>query len=461
MKITTRVLVALVLLTTVQLYGQVSVVWVEDWETPAPAPGNWQDNWVPEGTGGGMWEVGESGQVAGEPAPIMPSGPNCLATRLGAAYDEYHDTRLRRLATIVVPPASEHPHLRFWHWYSYSCGDTASFEIRDANDPAATWQAVRAYTGTSGGVWSSPRIDLSDYAGQEIEISFRHVTTNCSGGAWDTSWGWYVDDLMLCIGEANSPNPQTLEGSDPDWWIQSGWRVTAGTWQIGEPMSGPGVTCDLCSGTQLAGTVLGGDYYEYIDSELRSRPVTLPTTAPVLRFRNWYSFSCGDRGEVWIYPTDGSVAAEVVEFTGTAGGWEYAFCDLALFAGMEVEVAFRFISANCSGGAWDVSAGWFLDDFVVLPMQAEEFRRGDINLDQQVNLADPIQLLDALFGSAGMPLCADSADANDDGMINLADAIAVLGHLFSGGGPLPAPFPGCGTDPTIDGMGCGSYPSCP
>ena len=46
----------------------------------------------------------------------------------------------------------------------------------------------------------------------------------------------------------------------------------------------------------------------------------------------------------------------------------------------------------------------------------------------------------------------DAADANDDGQVNIADAIALLGHLFGGVPSLPAPFPGCGTDPTGDGQ---------
>ncbi len=88
--------------------------------------------------------------------------------------------------------------------------------------------------------------------------------------------------------------------------------------------------------------------------------------------------------------------------------------------------------------------------------------RGDANTDGGFDISDAIFLLDFLFipGSATPP-CMDSADTNDDGSVNLADAVTVLGNLFSGGAPIAAPHPGCGPDPTPDGLGCASFPTCP
>lgn len=57
--------------------------------------------------------------------------------------------------------------------------------------------------------------------------------------------------------------------------------------------------------------------------------------------------------------------------------------------------------------------------------------------------------------------CEKSADANDDGSLDLSDSVAVLAHLFLGAGGLPAPFPGCGVDPTDDPLTCEQSPSCP
>jgi hypothetical protein len=46
----------------------------------------------------------------------------------------------------------------------------------------------------------------------------------------------------------------------------------------------------------------------------------------------------------------------------------------------------------------------------------------------------------------GMPTTTEAS--------NLANPITVLEHLFRGGPPLPPPFPGVGTDPTPDTLGC-------
>lgn len=90
----------------------------------------------------------------------------------------------------------------------------------------------------------------------------------------------------------------------------------------------------------------------------------------------------------------------------------------------------------------------------------ERFHRGDCNADDAVNIADAVFTLRYLFASRAAPSCLDAVDANDDGAVDLADVLAVLGHLFVGAGPLPLPFPGCGLDPTADGLGCVGFPPC-
>ena len=49
---------------------------------------------------------------------------------------------------------------------------------------------------------------------------------------------------------------------------------------------------------------------------------------------------------------------------------------------------------------------------------------------------------------------SSQSSTDDDGRIGLTDAIVVLNHLFRGAGPLPAPYPQAGQDPTGDGLGC-------
>ncbi|MBI4585104.1 MAG: lamin tail domain-containing protein [Planctomycetes bacterium] len=82
------------------------------------------------------------------------------------------------------------------------------------------------------------------------------------------------------------------------------------------------------------------------------------------------------------------------------------------------------------------------------------FIRGDVNSDADLNIADPVRLLLALF--AGLPItCREAAEVFDDGQLDLSDVIALLQYLFLRGSPLPpAPFPACGPDPDPPGLGC-------
>lgn len=103
-----------------------------------------------------------------------------------------------------------------------------------------------------------------------------------------------------------------------------------------------------------------------------------------------------------------------------------------------------------------------LDDFVIVESTSvPEFRRGDCNADDQENLADAIFALGAIFGIGAQPVCVSACDANDDGGFDISDPVTILGVLFGGGAPLPPPNPGCGPDPTPDGLGCVVPPVCP
>jgi hypothetical protein len=87
------------------------------------------------------------------------------------------------------------------------------------------------------------------------------------------------------------------------------------------------------------------------------------------------------------------------------------------------------------------------------------FRRGDANGDGKSNLVDGLLVLDYLFARLDAPACVAAADANDDGRVNIIDAIAIVQLLF-GGDVLPAPFPECGVDPTVDGLPCRAQEAC-
>ncbi|MBN1419864.1 MAG: PKD domain-containing protein, partial [Planctomycetes bacterium] len=92
-----------------------------------------------------------------------------------------------------------------------------------------------------------------------------------------------------------------------------------------------------------------------------------------------------------------------------------------------------------------------LEDLEIISL-VQTFRRGDANGDGQFDLGDAIAILNYLFNDGPMT-CIDAADVDDDGRAIIADPIRLVYHIFVQGPPPPAPYPGCGADPTADGLG--------
>ncbi|MEM7263902.1 MAG: hypothetical protein AAF488_18085 [Planctomycetota bacterium] len=82
------------------------------------------------------------------------------------------------------------------------------------------------------------------------------------------------------------------------------------------------------------------------------------------------------------------------------------------------------------------------------------FIRGDVNMDQLIDLGDVIFHLNYTFVSGPLPACEDAGDANDDGHTDVSDAIYLLDFMFSLGPNPTAPFPAPGPDNTPDPIDC-------
>ena len=89
------------------------------------------------------------------------------------------------------------------------------------------------------------------------------------------------------------------------------------------------------------------------------------------------------------------------------------------------------------------------------PPPVEDFFRGDADGNGRINVNDAVLIIQIAVGNLGSRYnCPDALDANDDGSSNISDAVPVLRWVFQRGARLPAPFLGCGADPTADDLGC-------
>jgi len=91
---------------------------------------------------------------------------------------------------------------------------------------------------------------------------------------------------------------------------------------------------------------------------------------------------------------------------------------------------------------------------------APVFSRGDANADGRLDVSDPVKILQFLFVTPDPLICEDAADVDDTGALQITDPIYLLNYLFRTGDAPPAPFPGCGEDPSKDPLACESQPQC-
>jgi len=171
---------------------------------------------------------------------------------------------------------------------------------------------------------------------------------------------------------------EDFEGGEGDWWSDQG------IWEVGTPTSGPG---GAYSGTQCAATILNGNYPYGPDSRLVSRAIRLSEVAAgeeiLLRFRQWWSYSSADKGEVQIDTFDEAngiwletweTLKDVYSYDAT---WHDGLVDLTAYAGQRVRIAF-YHTDKTEDPAGIVhhyeSAGWYIDDVQITRQRIPQFR---------------------------------------------------------------------------------------
>lgn len=80
------------------------------------------------------------------------------------------------------------------------------------------------------------------------------------------------------------------------------------------------------------------------------------------------------------------------------------------------------------------------------------FLRGDANNSGSIGLSDAVVILSYLFLGDRAP-CLPACDVNRDEELNIVDPVSLLNYLFHGGPPPPPPYPECDIDPEVS-TGC-------
>jgi bacillopeptidase F (M6 metalloprotease family) len=331
-------LTALLVVAVGRIWAQApDTLWSENWENP-----DWLNDWHVDA---GTWEVGTPN--AGPNGAY--SGQQCAGTVLAGNYPSNANTRLIRHTSFIVPSANQNPRLRFWHWYNIYSDDQAYVQIKVEE---GDWQTIsETYTNTGSGIWTYPAIDLSAYSDSTVQIAFYFHS-----GGYNNSTGWYIDDIVVLTGPLVYNNPESWEAGLGDWYADRG------TWEVGEPTSGPG---SAYSGQNCLATVLAGNYSGSASSRFISPAFILPGASenPNLTFWHWYNIYSDDEAFVQIRVVGGNWETILGPYTNTSGGiWSPTYADLSWYADSTVQIAFYFHS-----GGYNNSTGWYIDDINIMP----------------------------------------------------------------------------------------------
>ena len=336
----------------------------------------------------GVWELGNP--TSGPKAAF--TGTNVAGTRLDGNYPEGAHTMLIRRQSFRVPDVN--PRLRFRHWWHFNYDDYGQVQVREVG---GAWEPLATYPQAlwSVGRWERPSLDLSKYAGKEVQIGFLFHSQVHKDGRSFVADGWYLDELEVVSGPMVFRNPQSFE--EPDFWDH--WYSDNGVWEVGVPTYGP---TNVAHGVNVAATILDGDYWDALygqDSRLISPWLTLPAAgSPTLQFQHWHSFNYNDYGTVEVRTVGGSWE-ELARFTWSSNGkWYASSQSLEKYAGKEIQVGFRFHVQRYSDGRVFVGPGWYLDQL--------EIRTGLLNVDPPEILWDGLtvkELTSATFRVLGAP----------------------------------------------------------
>ncbi|MCA9757560.1 MAG: Ig-like domain-containing protein [Candidatus Eisenbacteria bacterium] len=289
----------------------------------------------------GDWEVGTPNVEGGPGAP--QSGSSCIGTLLTTEYPKHHSSRL--VSPFFEVPA-DRARLRFWQWLNCHSGDLGTVWIRQRD--ADVWTKIGEDTPTDTyGVWAPVTLDLSRFAGTEVELSFLF---NATSGYRDA--GWFLDGIQIESGDYEVPLVEDWEDGYGDW------SAPQGVWEIGDPVGGPG---EPSRGEACIGTLLNVNYPTWVQVNLVSPPMEIPAAGSAfLRFHQWMRVRSNDSGRV-DYLAPGDEWRNLLQVASTTSGWEEV--SIALPNNLNGEnVQFRFQFSSISGYS---DAGWFLDDISV------------------------------------------------------------------------------------------------
>ena len=189
-----------------------STIWNFRTQEESEFDGSFECSWGDWQTDNGVWEVGVP--LAGPER--AHNGSQCAGTVLDGDY--IGSGEISRLISPIISLQDlfyeGEIYIGFWHWYIYpSNADGGWLQLSVYDETSDQWSAWNDLSsdwinGTSVD-WLYNYFDISDYAGQKIQLAF------CHHPAFSIASGWYIDDVRIFYPcEADHDDDNDIDGSD-------------------------------------------------------------------------------------------------------------------------------------------------------------------------------------------------------------------------------------------------------
>ncbi len=158
----------------------IDLVWSDNFEN--------QNNW----TFNGCWEKG-----AGNVGTLRTyEGNNCLGTNLNGLYPNNDNSTVKSIPINL--PSSKYIELSFYEWFELE--NDYDYGYVDILVGSNSYR-IDSRSGTSGNQWRRTSLNLTQFAGKQIQIVFNLATDASVSGS-----GWYIDQTTINCQERNPLN---------------------------------------------------------------------------------------------------------------------------------------------------------------------------------------------------------------------------------------------------------------
>lgn len=151
--------------------------------------------WSDWGADNGVWEIGTiSTENEMEAPPACYAGSQCAGTVLNDNYPAGTSSRMvSSVRTLPTITGSQRLTLRYWQWFSWGGGDGGQIQL--TQDNGLNWTNLGSRQSVNSQIWTIRDLDLTDYAGQSVQIGFLHFANRDSS----VSKGWFIDEVAIIV----------------------------------------------------------------------------------------------------------------------------------------------------------------------------------------------------------------------------------------------------------------------